>query len=159
MKITALYLSPGHNYFGHHEKPAGTHEILSVNQAECVAGQGLRGDRFFGHQENYKGQITFFSLEVYLALCSTLKTEDKSPAVFRRNVITSGIDLNSLLAKTFELQGISFEGITECSPCYWMDKAFAPGAEKALKGQGGLRAKITSNGVLSTGPALLNILS
>ncbi len=153
MKIEAIYISPGHNYFGHHEKPRGTNEILSVDNAQCVAGQGLVGDRFFGHKENYKGQITFFSLEVYETLCSSLNVFDKSTAVFRRNVITSGIDLNSLIGKTFEIQTILFEGMAECSPCYWMDQAFAPGAEEQLKGQGGLRARILSDGILKTGPA------
>lgn len=153
MKIETIYISPGHNYFGHHEKPQGTNEILSVDSAECVAGQGLVGDRFFGHKENYKGQITFFSLEVYKTLCNSLNVFDKSTAVFRRNVITSGIDLNSLIGKKFEIQSISFEGMTECSPCYWMEQAFTPGAEEMLKGQGGLRARILSDGILKTGPA------
>jgi MOSC domain-containing protein YiiM len=33
-------------------------------------------------------------------------------------------------------------------PCFWMDKAFAPGAEEALEGQGGLRARILTDGIL-----------
>jgi len=36
----------------------------------------------------------------------------------------------------------------ECRPCYWMDRAIAPGAEQFLKGRGGLRARIFSNGEL-----------
>ena len=52
----------------------------------------------------------------------------------------------------FELQGLSFKGVEECSPCHWMDRAFASGAEKALKGRGGLRAKIMSDGVLKRTP-------
>lgn len=159
MTITAIYLSPGHNYFGHHEKPPGTHEILSVESVECVAGQGLRGDRFFGHKENYKGQITFFSHEVFETLCAGLAVHDKSPSVFRRNVITQGLDLNTLVGRSFEIQGIRFEGMAECSPCYWMDQAFGPGAEALLKEQGGLRARILSDGILKKGPTDFKIVS
>ena len=148
MHIVALYISPGHNFFGHHEKPAGDHPILSVDQVECVAGQGLRGDRFFGFKEDYKGQITFFSEEVYQALCQELQKPDRPHSVFRRNVIVRGVDLNGLIGQEFTIQGIRFQGVSECAPCYWMDQAFAPGAEEFLKGRGGLRARILSDGVL-----------
>ena len=66
----------------------------------------------------------------------------------RRNVITAGVDLNSLIGKKFILQGVEFEGTCECSPCYWMDAAIAPGAEAALQGRGGLRARILTGGKL-----------
>ena len=61
MTIAHLYISPEHNYFGHHEQPPGEAPMLEVDSVECVAGQGLRGDRFFGFKEDYKGQATFFS--------------------------------------------------------------------------------------------------
>ncbi len=148
MQIVALYISPGHNFFGHHEKPPGENPILAVDQVECVAGKGLRGDRFFGFKEDYKGQITFFSEEVYLALSQELGKFDRPHSVFRRNVIVRGVDLNGLIGQEFMIQGIRFEGMSECAPCYWMDQAFAPGAEEFLKGRGGLRARILSDGVL-----------
>jgi MOSC domain-containing protein YiiM len=71
-----------------------------------------------------------------------------SPALARRNVITRGVDLNELIGQEFELQGVRFLGIEECRPCYWMDGAFAPGAQEFLKGRGGLRAKILTDGKL-----------
>jgi MOSC domain-containing protein YiiM len=73
---------------------------------------------------------------------------DKGPGAARRNVVTSGVDLNSLIGRRFELQGVVFEGIWECSPCYWMDSAIGPGAEQALRGSGGLRARILTDGTL-----------
>ena len=68
---------------------------------ECVAGKGLRGDRFFDYKEDYKGQITFFELEVYERLCEQFGESGLHAGVFRRNVITRGIDLNSLIGKEF----------------------------------------------------------
>jgi len=73
--------------------------------------------------------------------------------VFRRNVITSGVDLRAWFDAEFELQGVRFRGMGECTPCYWMDQAFGPGAEKALEGRGGLRAQILTDGVLRAGAA------
>ncbi len=146
--ILHLYISPGHNFIGHHEQPAGRNPQIEVDEVDCVAGQGLRGDRFFGFKPDYKGQITFFAFETHLDLCRLLEVHDRPPSVFRRNVITRGLDLNSLVGEEFEIQGIRFEGVAECSPCHWMNEAFAPGAEKALHGRGGLRARILTDGVL-----------
>jgi len=114
----------------------------------CVAGRGIQGDRYYDHQDNFKGQITFFADEVYQDLCARFQLWTKAPAVFRRNVITRGIDLNELIGAEFELQGVRFLGVESCRPCYWMDQAFCPGTEAALEGRGGLRARILSDGTL-----------
>jgi MOSC domain-containing protein YiiM len=148
MKIAALYISPGHNYFGQHGKPAGEHPVLSVPSVECLAGRGLAGDRFLDYKDDYAGQITFFAGEVYDEIQAALLQHNRPAAVFRRNVLTRGADLNALIGHEFEVQGVRFLGTRECSPCYWMDQAFASGAEAWLKGRGGLRAKILTSGWL-----------
>jgi MOSC domain-containing protein YiiM len=146
--ILCLFISPGHNFFGHYGEEAGKNPLHEVDEIECVAGHGIRGDRFFDYKDDYKGQITFFSREVFEDVCSSLGAEIQSAGVTRRNVITEGTDLNSLVGKRFTVQGVEFEGVSECKPCYWMDQAIAPGAEAALQGRGGLRAKILTNGKL-----------
>lgn len=148
MKIRRLFISPGHNFFGHHEQPAGENPTMEVSEIECVAGRGIRGDRFFDFKENYKGQATFFAQEVFDALCAELKLTGKSPGESRRNIIVEGADLNALVGKEFEMQGVKFRGMAECAPCHWMDHAFAPGAEHFLQNRGGLRAQILSDGKL-----------
>ena len=147
MRLCHLYISPEHNYFGRHGQPAGKAPMLELAEATVVAGQGIEGDRFFGFKKNYKGQVTFFAWEIYMALCAQFQVQDRAPAVFRRNIITEGQDLNALIGQEFEVQGVRFLGMAECSPCYWMDEAFHPGAEIALKNHGGLRAKILTDGV------------
>ncbi|MEY4386220.1 MAG: hypothetical protein RLY20_1503 [Verrucomicrobiota bacterium] len=116
-----------------------------------MAGKGLFGDRFFAFKENYKGQVTFLAAEVFEDVCAQLGVPGKSPGVTRRNVITRGVDLNHLVGKHFVVQGIEFEGVAECSPCHWMNYAIAPGAEAALHGRGGLRARILTDGALRVG--------
>lgn len=148
IRVQHLYLSPGHNFFGHHGLPPGEHEMIAREEIRCLAGRGIEGDRFLDFKPNYKGQITFFASEIYDELCGSLGVRDKRPSVFRRNVITAGIDLNSLIDQEFEVQGVRFFGTGECSPCHWMDHAFAPGAEMLLKGRGGLRARIVTGGTL-----------
>lgn len=148
LTIEHIYLAKGHSYFGHHGQPAAVHPIIEVGEAECLAGRGLHGDRFFDYKTDYKGQVTLFAAEVFAALCAELKLGGASPAALRRNLVVRGEDLNALIGKEFELQGVRLMGTEECRPCYWMDQALAPGAEAWLKGRGGLRCRILSDGWL-----------
>ncbi|MBI5387244.1 MAG: molybdenum cofactor biosysynthesis protein [Verrucomicrobia bacterium] len=148
IRVCHLFISPGHNFFGHHGQPAGEHPIFEVEQVECVAGHGLRGDRFFDFKPDYKGQITFFAMEVFEALRRELNLPGVQPSVTRRNAFVRGADLNALVGAEFDVQGVRFAGVTECSPCYWMNSAIGPGAEAWLHGRGGLRARILTDGVL-----------
>jgi len=50
---------------------------------------------------DYKGQMTFFAAEISDALCRELARRDKAPSVFRRNVITRGVNLNALIGREF----------------------------------------------------------
>jgi MOSC domain-containing protein YiiM len=148
VRIEFLCVSAGHMFFGRHGREPLDFPSREVGEAECVAGQGIRGDRFFGERPGQKGQITFFSMEVYDLMCSELGVRDRPPSVLRRNVFIRGVDLESLIGAPFLLQGVAFEGVEECRPCYWMDRAFGPGAEAFLKGRGGLRARVFCDGVL-----------
>lgn len=148
MEICHLYISPGHNFVGHHEQEPSSYPAIEVPRIECVAGRGIRGDRYFDFKEDYKGQITFFSLEVFDALCAALGVRDCSPGAVRRNVFTRGVDLNTLIGQDFGIQGIRFFGTQEAAPCYWMERAIGSGAKEFLKGRGGLRAKILNDGEL-----------
>jgi MOSC domain-containing protein YiiM len=151
--IEHLCLSVGHNYFGHHGGPPDAHQCLAADGVECVAGRGLRGDRFFDYKPDYKGQITFFALEVLEAMEANLGVPGLKPAAVRRNVFTRGMELPALIGREFELQGVRFAGVEECRPCYWMNQAVAPGAEAWLQGKGGLRARILTDGWLRRGVA------
>jgi len=148
IKVEQLFISPGHNFFGHRDRPPGQHAIVTVAEVECVAGHGLRGDRFFGYKEDYKGQISFFSLEVLEALRRELNLPQAQPGAMRRNALVTGVDLNTLIGQEFEVQGVRFRGTEQCAPCYWMDFALGAGAEHWLKGRGGLRARILTDGIL-----------
>lgn len=155
MIIRRIFISPGHNYFGHHGQTPDDYPLFEQQRIECVAGHGIRGDRFYDYRQEYAGQITFFSAEIFAKLCLAFGLTNQSPGILRRNIIVSGIDLNSLIGVDFEIQGVPFRGTKHCKPCYWMDEAFAPGAEKWLAGNGGLRAQILGDGFVEVGDARL----
>lgn len=143
-----IYISEGHQFFGHHGLGELSHPILELDEAECVAGQGLRGDRFFASPKYPLGQVTLFSRDVFRAMQRELGLGGAQPSALRRNLIVSGADLSTLIGVEFELQGIQFRGVEECRPCYWMDLSVAPGAEAWLRGRGGLRCQILTSGWL-----------
>ena len=155
MKVRQIFISEGHNYFGHHGRAPDDYPLVEVPRIECVAGRGIRGDRFYDYRDSYKGQITFFSFEVFEKLALHFGLTDKSPGAARRNVIMSGVELNDLIGEEFSIQGVRLRGTAHCKPCYWMDHAIAPGAEEFLQGNGGLRAQILSDGVIAVGDAQL----
>jgi MOSC domain-containing protein YiiM len=148
IQVCQLFISPGHNFFGHHGRPAGQNPVVEVDRIECLAGRGIRGDRFLDFKENYKGQITFFAMEVFDALRHELKLPQAQPSATRRNAFVTGANLNSLIGVEFEVQGVRFAGVEQCKPCHWMNLAIGPGAEDWLQGRGGLRARILTDGVL-----------
>lgn len=149
IQIKAIYISKGHDFVGRHGKGRLEHGIEQVKTVKCIAGSGLVGDRYFNHKEDFKGQITFFDYAVYERIRHDFNRPDLEPWIFRRNVITAGIDLNRLIGRRFIIQGVTFEGSEESKPCYWMNEAVAEGAENALRGFGGLRARILTDGALS----------
>ena len=153
--IRHLFVSPGHNFFGHHGGPAGEHPIHEVATVMCHAGRGLAGDRFLDAAEGHKGQVTFFDWAVYAALRDEFKIPGLSPGAMRRNVLVEGTDLPALIGRRFSLGGVEFEGVEESRPCDWMNSAVAPGAREWMKGRGGLRARILTDGELKTGAAEL----
>lgn len=149
-ELLAIWISSGNDFRGRHEQGRMEHGIHSVHDAECVAGMGIRGDRYFGYKPDFKGQVTFFSAETVDAVREHFSQPDLSSSVFRRNLIVRGVDLAEWKGRRFRFQGIDFEATEECKPCYWMDQVVAPGAELFLADgfRGGLRAKILTDGIL-----------
>lgn len=149
-KLHAIYLSEGHDFRGRHGMERMDHGIIEVAQVECVAGLGLRGDRYFGHKPDFKGQVTFFDAATVDSVRKQFNVPSLPASAFRRNLLVSGVNLGDWVGRRFRFQGIEFEGTEECRPCYWMDEAVGGGVEEFLKPncRGGLRAKILSDGCL-----------
>ena len=159
VSVKHLFISPGHNYFGRHGLGSESHEILSQDKIELVAGSGIIDDRFFDYEEDYKGQLTLFDEATYEKVKAEFQLSDLSPSAFRRNVVVQGLDLPSLIGKAFRLGEVELTGSEEAKPCYWMDEACASGVEKFLRGHGGLRCRITKGGTLSKSDLNFELLS
>jgi hypothetical protein len=73
VEICHLYISPGHNFFGHHGREPNDYPAIEVPMVECVAGQGIRGDRFFDYQEDYKAKSHFSRSRCSMSFVARLK--------------------------------------------------------------------------------------
>lgn len=133
------------------------HETADVAEVRCRAGWGLEGDRFYGYRPGYKGQVTLFAWETFIEAREKFGVPALEAAAFRRNVVVQGVDLNALVGRRFTLGGVEFEGTGEAKPCYWMNQAIALGAEDWLRGRGGLRTKVLTDGVLAVGPVEISV--
>ncbi len=151
MRIERLFISDGHNFFGHHGQEPGQHPFITVTEIDCVAGRGIRGDRFFDFKNDYKGQITFFSIDTFEALQRELNLPGAEPGATRRNAFVRGADLNALIGREFQIGDVRFRGIEESKPCPWMDRALGAGAAAWLHGRGGLRCRILTSGIVRVG--------
>lgn len=147
-KITIhnIFTSPKHNYFTRKKFDVGCAKTIEHNFIRLSQGRGLKDDRF----EFSKYPITFFSLEVAEEVCSSLEI-DFDIKLFRRNIIISGVHLNSLIGKRFKIGDIEFEGLAHCSPCTWMNAVMKKGAYAQMRGRGGLRVKVINGGILACG--------
>jgi len=158
-----IYVSPGHNYFGKAKDGPGLHPTTDLAEVEVRAGRGLVGDRYYGVPAHYEAQITFFAAEVFEALLAQFGRDDLEPILTRRNVVTRGVNLNQLIGQEFTIlsgsddpsDAISFMGTKPCNPCAWMEAMLGEGAHAFLRGRGGMRARILTNGILRRGPATL----
>lgn len=156
-RIEHLVVSPAHVYVGHFGRPPGTEPAVERQEVRLIPGRGIAEDRYSEREEGHPKQITFFAMEVLDALAAHVG-KAVTPMSVRRNVFTRGLDLPSLIGRKFTLQGVSFEGVEHCKPCFWMDTAVATGAEAFLEGRGGLRARILSGESLRVGDAPLVVV-
>jgi MOSC domain-containing protein YiiM len=130
---------------------AAEHEVLPapVESVEAVAGKGLVGNRYFD-EGTPESQLTLIAAEALDALRDEHGIE-LDGAASRRNVLTTGIDLNALVGRRFQVGDVECRGIELCEPCSHLESLTQPGVIKGLVHRAGLNAEILSSGVLRPG--------
>lgn len=129
-------------------RPARDEWMNAVESVEAVAEGGLRGDRYKGGSG--KRGITLIQAE-HLPAIAALAGRDVEPALLRRNVVVSGIPLIALKDRQFRIGDVVLEGTESCDPCSRMETALGAGGYNAMRGMGGLCARIVSGGNFRVG--------
>jgi len=129
-------------------RPARDKAMQEIQSAEAKTGGGLRGDRYAGGSG--KRGVTLIQAE-HLPAIAALAGRDIVPALLRRNVVVSGIPLIALKQRQFRIGDVVFEGTDPCDPCSRMETALGEGGYNAMRGHGGLCARIVSGGMFKIG--------
>jgi MOSC domain-containing protein YiiM len=159
VEVLHLLVSPAHAYFGRAREGAADVPTTDAGRVELVAGKGIVGDRFFGKAAHMDAAVTLFAIEALEAMAAELGAAPFDPLLTRRNVVLRGAHLAPLLGEEFVLESrgdtVRLKAGRPPHPCAWMDQMLAPGAHKAMRGRGGVRCQVLSDGVLHRGPAVL----
>ena len=131
-------------------RPARGEAPIPVDAAEARPGGGLTGDRFKGSVAS-KRQVTLIQAEHLAAVGSLLGRSAIDPGLTRRNLVVTGINLYALRQARFAVGGVLFEGTGVCAPCANMEAALGPGGFNAMRGHGGITARVLEAGVVRVG--------
>jgi MOSC domain-containing protein YiiM len=132
--------------------------LVAVTEVRAVPGQGLEGDRYFHNRGSMsrwprpERAVSLIEQETLDALATA--GLDLSGGRSRRNLVVEGVHLDELRGVTFRIGEVLFRGVSPCQPCGYLETLTAPGVFAALKGRGGLRCEILSEGILRVGDVL-----
>jgi MOSC domain-containing protein YiiM len=132
-------------------RPARAVAMAAVESAEAMAGKGLDGDRYMLGNRSGKRGVTLIQAEHLSAIAALSGHDAVSPALLRRNVVVAGVPLIALKGRRFRIGEVLLEGTDACEPCSRMEAALGPGGYNAMRGHGGLCARILEGGTLHVG--------
>ena len=118
--------------------------------------EGAVGDHYSSRTGAARG-VTLIEQECLTAIFSYLGENPPDPLLLRRNVVTSGINLDALRERRFQVGSAVLEHTGICHPCSRMETLLGPGGYNAVRGRGGITARVVSAGEVSVGDAVVRL--
>ncbi|WP_347331026.1 MOSC domain-containing protein [Marinimicrobium locisalis] len=131
--------------------------VLVAETALAVEGQGLEGDHRMSKTPGSARQVTLISREFIEAIGRHTGHSSIDPALSRRNLVISGMNMNLLRHQRLRIGDAVLETTALCHPCSRMNEALGPGGAAAMFGYGGLCARIIQGGRLSVGDPVVRL--
>lgn len=119
--------------------------MLVVERARLDVAEGVVGDRYTSKGARTR-QVTLISVEDLVAIRSFLDLQVVEPERLRRNFVVSGLNLHALKDRRFVLGGAMLEHTGECHPCSLMEETLGEGGYNAVRGHGGITARVLESG-------------
>jgi len=121
--------------------------LLALTRVEVIAGSGLAGDHY-ALKNDGKRQVTLIQEEHLDVVAKMLGKSQVLPATVRRNLVVSGINLYALRSTQFRIGSVLLEGTGPCEPCSRMEEVLGTGGYNAMRGHGGITARVLEGGEL-----------
>jgi MOSC domain-containing protein YiiM len=131
-------------------RPGGKIVAEPLRSAALIAEHGIEGDRYDTSRDGPR-QVTLIAAEDVAAIAAFLGLAAIAPELLRRNLVTRGINLLALKDRRFRAGAAVLEGSGECAPCSRMEEAFGPGGYNAVRGHGGITARVIESGMVHVG--------
>ncbi len=135
-------------------RPERRAEVSEVSEVLADPSTGLEGDRFSG-KPAAKRQVTLIQHEHLAVMAQLLGREEIAPALLRRNIVVSGINLQALKQRNFKIGSAILYGTGNCAPCSRMEEALGKGGYNAMRGHGGITAYVVQAGKISVGDSVV----
>ena len=138
-------------------RPKRNAELEVLTRAEITEEDGLVRDRY--SKKRGKRQVTLIQAEHLGAVGSMLGQPTAiNPQLTRRNLVVSGINLNALKDQQFRIGSeVILEGTGYCHPCSRMETNLGPGGYNAMRGHGGITARVVRGGTIRKGDTVVFI--
>ncbi len=137
-------------------RPERRAPVQTPQSVTAVAGQGLEGDHYRARRRGTR-QVTLIQAEHLAVIGALLGRAPPEPAVLRRNLVVSGINLLALKGRRFKIGEAVLEGIGFAHPCSRMEEVLGAGGYNAMRGHGGLTARVVRSGRLALGDAVIEL--
>jgi MOSC domain-containing protein YiiM len=137
-----------------------TAPMVPQQSVRAIPGRGLQGDRYFTGVGTFSPQPQKPDFEITLIQQEHIEAFATATGIpftshdARRNLVTTGIDLNALVGQDFHVGSVKLRGIRLCEPCNYLAKQTNPEVLRGLVHKGGLRAQILSEGEIRAGDLL-----
>ena len=133
-------------------RPARGAPMGEPSGATLAAPFGLVGDRYAGRSG--ARAVTLLQAEHLPVVAALLGRDALAPAELRRNLVVSGLNLAALKGRRFRIGDVVLEHTGACHPCSLMERLLGPGAYNALRGHGGITARVVAGGAVRLGDAV-----
>ena len=115
--------------------------------------EGLAGDHYASRTSGSR-HLTIIGAEDLTAIAAYLGLAQATPQQLRRNVVVTGVNLLALKDRRFRLGQALLETTGECHPCSRMEAILGPGGYNAVRGHGGITARVLEGGEVRLGDRL-----
>ncbi len=99
-------------------------------------------------------QVTLIQAEHFPVMAALTGHAEVTPGQLRRNIVVSGLPLLALKDARLRIGTVVLEATGECHPCSRMEENLGPGGYNAVRGHGGLTARVIVGGVIRVGDAV-----